>query len=223
VREILTKPCPTCAGEGVVPSEETVAIDVLRHLRDLVAERPKPEAFLIRVNPKVAAKLLEDGSGLAELEERSGKHFHFEGGDALSLDTFEVVESGTRAEIEERALPFQVGDEVLVRIEEPHMFNVDDAVARVDSYIVSIAGAGGLVGERRLVRIESVGRSAATASLVDGPNGASAAAAPAASAGTGEDGAGDASVESPPPKRRRGRRGGRRRSRPKAQDRSDGE
>ena len=34
VREILTKRCPTCDGEGVVESEETVAIDVLRKLRD---------------------------------------------------------------------------------------------------------------------------------------------------------------------------------------------
>ena len=60
VREILTKRCPTCDGEGVVESEETVAIDVLRHLRVLAADNPKPEAFLIRVNPKVARKLLEN-------------------------------------------------------------------------------------------------------------------------------------------------------------------
>ena len=96
----------------------------------------------MRVNPRVAAELLREDSPLHELEEESGKHFHFEGGEALPLDTFEVVDSGTRAEIEERALPFQVGDEVLVRIEEPHMYNVDDAVARVDSYIVSVTGGG---------------------------------------------------------------------------------
>ena len=48
------------------------------------------------------------------------------------------------------------------------MYNVDDAVARVDSYIVSVTGGGPHVGERRMVRIESVGRSAATASLLDG-------------------------------------------------------
>ena len=41
VREIMTKPCPTCDGEGVVLSEETVAIEVERWLRDLVAERPE--------------------------------------------------------------------------------------------------------------------------------------------------------------------------------------
>src|SRR3954465_4079443 len=166
VREILTKRCPTCDGEGVVESEETVAISIVRRLRDVIEERPAPEAFLVRVNPKVAAELLREDSPLHELEEQTGKHFHFEGGDALSLDTFEVIEGGTRAEIEERALPFQVGDEVLVRIEEPHMYNVDDAVAPLVSSIVSVPDAGRFVGDRRLVRIESVGRAAATASLV---------------------------------------------------------
>jgi ribonuclease G len=166
VREILTRPCSTCGGEGVVQSEETVALEVLRKLRDVVAEKPEPEAYLVRVNPKVAQELVAVDSGLFDLESETGKHFHFEGGQALPVDTFEVVDSGSRAEIEERALPFAVGEEVLVTIEEPHMYNIDDAIARVDSYIVSVSGAGEHVGERRLVRIESVERSAAVASLV---------------------------------------------------------
>jgi ribonuclease G len=102
-----------------------------------------------------------------------------------------------------------------VRIEEPHMYNVDDAVARVDSYIVSVTEAGPFVGDRRLVRIESVGRSAATASLIGGPE-ARPNGDPAAPGGESEDAAGDGSVESRPSRRRRGRRGGRRRSRARA-------
>ncbi len=198
VREILTKACPTCEGEGVILSEETVAIDVIRKLRMLVADRPEPQAFLIRVNPKVAAKLLEEGSGLHELEEESGKHFHFEGGEALAVATFEVTDEGTREQIEQRALPFAVGEEVLVSIEEPHMYNVDDAIARVDSYIVSVAGGGPYVGQRRLVRIDEVARSLASASLVDN--------------GTGGEPEPSGDEEEPQPARRRGRRGGRRRS-----------
>jgi ribonuclease G len=192
VREILTRTCPTCNGEGVVPSEETMAIEVIRRLRELAAAEPKPEAFLIRVNPHVAAELVAEGSGLAELEEETRKHFHFEGGEVLAIDTYEVVDRGSRGEIEERALPFRVGEEVLVTIEEPHMYDADDAIARVDSYIVSVGGGGRHIGERRLVRIDKVARSAATASLIDA---------------NGE------KLESPPSGRRRGRRGGRRRSR----------
>jgi len=201
VREILTKPCPTCEGEGVILSEETVAIEVLRKLRELVAENTGPEAFLIRVNPKVAAKLLEEGSGLHELEDESGKHFHFEGGDALAVSTYQVSEEGTREQIEQRALPFSVGEEVLVSIEEPHMYNVDDAIARVDSYIVSVAGGGRFVGQRRLVRIEEVARSLASATLVDNGD--------AESDQNGED---EQLESSGSGRRRRGRRGGRGRS-----------
>src|SRR4029078_5821035 len=56
-REIMTKACPTCHGEGVVKSEETIAIEAERHLRELVAEAGKdaPEAYLVRMNPKVSA------------------------------------------------------------------------------------------------------------------------------------------------------------------------
>ncbi|MGH2762051.1 MAG: Rne/Rng family ribonuclease, partial [Thermoleophilaceae bacterium] len=142
VREILTKACPTCEGEGVVLSEETVAIEVDRWLRDVAAERPSP-AFLIRVNPKVAA-ILVGGHGvpgpIVEIEEETGRHFHFEGTEALPIDHFEVVLEGSRDEIEERALPFREGEEVLVQIEEPHMYNEDDAVAKLDGYVVSISG-----------------------------------------------------------------------------------
>jgi ribonuclease G len=208
VREILTVRCPTCDGEGVVLSEETVALEGLRKLRDLVAGDAKDEAFLIRVHPKVAAELIEPQSGLETLERESGKQFHFEGGEALPIDTFEIVETGSREQIEERALPFKVGEEVLVTIEEPHMYNADDAIARVDSYIVSVTGGGPFVGERKLVRIERVERSAAVASLPgvkaseDGGGG-----------GGEENGDGLESSGSGRRRRRRGRRGGRGRSR----------
>jgi ribonuclease G len=207
VREILTAPCPTCHGEGVVLSAETVALEGLGKLRDFAAEKSGDEAFLVRVNPKVAHELTDPDSGLPELEEETGKRFHFEGGEALSIDTFELVESGSRSEIEERALPFKVGDEVLVKIDEPHMYNADDAVARIDSYIVSVTGGGPYVGERKLVRIDEVERSAAIASLLGGesPNG---------SGGGGENGS-ELESGAPSRKRSRGRRGGRGRSRAK--------
>jgi ribonuclease G len=200
VREILTKTCPTCEGEGVVLSEETVALEAERWLRELAAERPDPEAFLVQLHPRVAS-ILVGGHGrpsvVAELEKETGKHFHFGGTEALAIDHFAVSLEGSRSEIEERALPFREGEEVHVTIEEPHMYNEDDAVAKLDGYVISVTGAAPLVGEKRMVRIEKVGRSAAQASLVGGPPPAD-----------GNGGGGEA-----PRSRRRGRRGGRRRRR----------
>ena len=207
VREILTAPCPTCHGEGVVLSAETVALEGLRKMREFAAEQADVEAFLVRVNPKVARELTDADSGLDELEAETGKRFHFEGGDALGIDTFDLIEAGTREEIEERALPFKVGEEVLVNIDEPHMYNDEDAVARIDSYIVSVTGGGRFVGQRRMVRIEEVERAAATASLLgtESPNG---------DGGADGDGS-ELDSDAPSRKRSRGRRGGRGRSRAK--------
>jgi ribonuclease G len=84
------------------------------------------------------------------------------------------------------------------------MYDVDDAVAKIDGYIISVAGGGRFVGAKRLVRIEHAGRTSATASLLDGDE-------PEAPEQDAEDPAEDDGVESSA--RRRGRRGGRRRSR----------
>jgi ribonuclease G len=168
VREIMSRACPTCEGEGVIRSEETIAIEFERRLRDIAVEHPDAEAFLVQINPRVTAQFTGQHSRMLHaLEEQTGKYFHFEGSEGLVLDHFAITFQGTREEVEERALPFHAGDEVLVEVVEPHMYDVDDAVAKIDGYIISIAGAAPHVGEKRMVRIEQVGRTAATALLLD--------------------------------------------------------
>jgi len=164
---------------------------------------------------------------LRELESETGKLFHFQGTEGIPLDTFEILAEGSREEIEDRALPFKQGEEVLIRIEEPHMYNVDDAIAKIDGYVISISGGGPFVGESKLIKIDEVKRTAAYASIVtsngvpgiedEGEDEEQAreqeqrepVAAPAAAE------AGEAKLQSngSAGRRRRGRRGGRRRSR----------
>ncbi len=168
VREIMSRPCPTCEGEGVIKSEETIAIEFERRLRDVAVEHPEAQALLVQMNPRVSTQFTGHGSRvLHALEAQTGKSFLFEGSEGLALDHFAITFAGTREEVEERALPFRQGDEVLVEIVEPHMYDVDDAVAKIDGYIISIAGAAAHVGEKRMVRIDQVGRTAASALLLD--------------------------------------------------------
>ncbi|HEY2282525.1 MAG TPA: Rne/Rng family ribonuclease [Solirubrobacteraceae bacterium] len=168
VREIMSRPCPTCEGEGTIKSEETIAIEFERRLRDLALEHPDADALLVQMNPRVSTQFTGHGSRvLHALEAQTGKSFLFEGSEGLTLDHFAITFAGTREEVEERALPFRQGDEVLVEIVEPHMYDVDDAVAKIDGYIISIAGAAPHVGEKRMVRIDQVGRTAASALLLD--------------------------------------------------------
>jgi ribonuclease G len=207
VREIMTRPCPTCQGEGVIKSEETIAIEFERRMRDL-AKEISAEAILIQMNPRVSAEFTgNDARVLHAVEEETGKWFHFEGSEGLPLDHFAVLLEGDREQVLERALPFREGEEVHVEIVEPHMYSPGDAVAKIDGYIIQVKGGTRYVGEKHMVRIDEVGRTAAVASLVD-------VAGAREGDGSTQDGDDGDDVESKP--RRRGRRGGRRRSGAKA-------
>ncbi len=215
VREIMTRPCPTCDGEGVIKSEETIAIEFERRMRDL-AKDTSADAILIQMNPRVSQEFTgNDARALRAIEEDTGKWFHFEGSEGLPIEHFAVLLEADREQVLERALPFREGEEVHVEIIEPHMYSPGDAVAKVDGYIISVRGATRYVGEKRLVRIEEVGRTEATATLVDVVSNGDEEAEGDSSADTNDD-----ALESKP--RRRGRRGGRRRSGAKAESASTG-
>ncbi len=210
VREIMTRPCPTCDGEGVIKSEETIAIEFERRMRDL-AKDVTADAVLLQMNPRVSAEFTgNDARVLKSVEEETGKWFHFEGSEGLPLEHFAVLLEGDREAVLDRALPFREGEEVYVEIVEPHMYTAGAGVAKIDGYIISIADATRHVGEKHLVRIEDVGRTEATATLVDANHPSPVRASDNRPADEQEPDGDSDELESSP--RRRGRRGGRRRS-----------
>lgn len=87
-REILTEPCPTCAGAGVVASDETAAIDIERQLRRTLPDRDG-DAVAVAVHPRIADIMSgDDGERLAELERDVGKRIRIErnrGGETTAL------------------------------------------------------------------------------------------------------------------------------------------
>ena len=121
----------------------------------------------MRLNPRVTGYFTGDGArNLHALEEETGRRFFFEGSEGLPLEHFAVTQEGSREEIETQAIPFSEGDEVHVHIVEPHMYNDDDAVAKVDGYMIEVVNAIPYVGEKKLVLIEEAGRTGARAVLV---------------------------------------------------------
>jgi ribonuclease G len=200
----MTRPCPTCEGEGVIKSEETIAIEFERRMREMATQTDAP-AILLQMNPRVSAEFTGNGARvLHAIEEETGKWFHFEGSEGLPLEHFAVLMEADREKVLERALPFRDGEEVYLELIEPHMYQAGDAVAKIDGYIIAVKDADRYVGEKRLVRIEEVGRTQAVARLIDQP-----ATGTGAAAASGED-------ERESADRRRGRRGGRRRPAAKA-------
>ena len=165
-REILTDRCPTCKGDGVVVSMETHAVDAERRLRRLVAES-KSESFLVELNSQVATLLVgPGGSRLAELEKETGRRFALKGRQRAPHDHFAVLSEGKSAEVEPQAFPVEPGQELEVELEEAHLHTETDAIARLDGYVITVAGAAAQVGEKVEIRIEDVGKTSAHAVLV---------------------------------------------------------
>ena len=101
----------------------------------------------MRMNPKVTAYFTAEGARVLHgLQEETGRSFDFTGSEGLPLDHFAVVEEGERAAIEEQSVPFREGEEVHVDIVEPHMYSEDDAVAKVDGYLIEVTDAITYVG-----------------------------------------------------------------------------
>ena len=95
-REILTKRCPTCAGDGIVVSETSLAVEAERKLRALAAQSPRTKAFKVELNAHVAAMLIGPGAErLKEIEAATKRGFFLEGKEGVPLDHFAVLDKGT--------------------------------------------------------------------------------------------------------------------------------
>ena len=166
VRELLTSTCPTCGGEGRVLSVDTMGVEAERKLRKL-ARSAASEAMLVKMNAKVASRLVgPGGERLIELERELGKWFTIEADGRIPLEELDVLKEGTRAEIDGTP-PVKEGEEVRLKIAEPHQFNLSDGVARVGGYPVVVGGGISYVGQEHKVRIERAGRTTAYATLLD--------------------------------------------------------
>ena len=168
IRETLTRICPTCGGEGRVLSEQTMSVEAERRLRKL-ARSSGAEAFLVRMNARVATQLAGPGGAkLLELERETGKYFTVEPIERMPLTEVDVVREGARAEVDGDSLPVADGDEIRVKISEPHMYNTTDGVARMNGgYAVVVGGAIGYIGQEHRVRIDRASRTGAYATLLD--------------------------------------------------------
>jgi ribonuclease G len=168
VREVMTTECTCCSGEGRVLSDETIALDNLRTLRRQ-ATLSSSEAFLVEANAAVAARMMgPGGTRLEELERDTGKHFSIVALDDVPRERCEFVKHGKVSEVLEDAIPVEIGQELEVKVSEPHMFQAADAVTVMEGgYRVVIAGAGPYLGETHRIKIERVGRLEAHAVLLD--------------------------------------------------------
>jgi len=164
-REIMTRKCPTCGGDGIVYSEASAAIDVERRLRALVAGS-RSQAFRIELAAPIAAAVVGPGARrLLELESLTKRKFFLEGKPDTHLDHFVVLGEGKLADLAPPS-PVEEGAEVMLELVEVDRHDSSAGVGKVDGLDVVVADASSLVGKKQKVRVERVLDGTAYATLL---------------------------------------------------------
>jgi len=161
----LCKPCPCCNGTGYIKSEETVRLEVERKIKKLAKGNPA-KAFLIKLNPVIASLVIgRGGKNLNNLEMLTKKYIAVRSDASLPIHSFIVEASGTVNEIKEASKPFKIGDILDLEVEEPYSHNKNDALSRVEGYLVQIVDGRKYIGSRVKVEIVSVSKTSAVAQI----------------------------------------------------------
>ena len=154
-REILTRKCPTCGGDGVVISEQTAAIDMERRLREL-ARGSRVQAFRVEVNAKIASMLIGPGGArLEEIESAARRRFILVPKENVHLDHFLVQEQGKLETVAPKA-PVEEGKVMELQLVEVGLHDLNSGVAKVEGFDVCVADAAKLVGKKVKVEIVRV-------------------------------------------------------------------
>jgi ribonuclease G len=164
-REVMTKKCPTCGGDGIVISETSAAVEIERRLRALAAGS-RHQSYRVEVAAKVASLLVGPGaSRLVELERQTRRRFYFVGREDTHLDHFVVLGEGKREELAPAA-PVAEGAKVQLTLGEVGLHDSSAGVGKVEGFDVCVADAAKLVGKKVNVQIERVLDGTAYATLV---------------------------------------------------------
>jgi ribonuclease G len=164
-REVMTKKCPTCGGDGIVLSETSAAVEIERRLRAL-ATGSRSQAYRVEVAAKVAALLIGPGATrLVELEKQTRRRFYLVGKDDLHLDHFVVLEEGKREDLAPTT-PVAEGAKVQLTLGEVGLHDPNAGVGKIEGFDVCVAGAAKQVGKKVTVLVERVLDDMAYATLV---------------------------------------------------------
>ena len=164
-REILTRKCPVCEGDGIVVSDASVAIEIERRLRSL-ASASRHKAFKVAVNDHVASALIGPGaSRLTEIESLAKRRFVLEPREGVPHDFFEMLDQGTLEKLQ-GDLPVAEGAELQIKLVEVSKHDVNAAMGTRDDYTVCVGDAATMVGKSVKVRVERFLDGTAYATLV---------------------------------------------------------
>ena len=154
-REVMTRKCPTCAGDGIVVSDATVALQVERRLKALAAPGAgsRIQAYRIALHPRTLALLAGPGGArLAALEDAARRRFYLVPAEGHAhARPLRGRSPRAAATTSRRASPVAEGAEVELKLVEIDLHDGTAAVGKLDGLDVVVADAAKLVGKKAKV------------------------------------------------------------------------
>jgi ribonuclease G len=173
-REVMTRKCPTCAGDGIVVSDATIALQIERRLKALAVAGAgsRVQAYRIALHPRTLSLLVgSGGERLRALEDTTRRRFFLVPAEGHAhADHFEVLAEGRRDDLAPQTSVTE-GTEVELKLVEIDLHDGNAAVGKLDGLDVVVADAAKLVGKKAKVTIGSVLEGQAFATLVAGDPG----------------------------------------------------
>ena len=166
-REILTRKCPTCAGDGIVVSDHTVAMQVERKLRALASPGNRVQAYRVALHPRVLELVVgRGGARLAAIEEVTRRRFFLVAAEGhIHTDHFSVLAEGKLVDLQP-AVDIAEGSTVEIKLGELGRYDATAGAGKLDGLDVLVADAARLVGKKATVTIGRVLDGQAFATLV---------------------------------------------------------
>ncbi len=167
-REILTRKCPTCAGDGIVVSDQTMAMQIERRLRGIPAPGSRMQAYRVAVHPRILGLLAGPaGRRLTAIEEATRKRFFLVPAEGhVHTDHLEVLAEGKLADLQPSSA-IEEGGTVELKLVEVALHDATSAVGKLEGIDVVVADAAKLVGKKATVVIGRVLERQAFATLVE--------------------------------------------------------
>ena len=100
---------------------------------------------------------------MKDLENKTGKNLYIRGSTTHHIESVTIRPLQDNEGVQAHTFPVKPGEVLEVKVEEPHVSNINDGIARVDGFILDIEGAGSLVGEIIPVEVSKVYRTYAKA------------------------------------------------------------
>ena len=163
LQEIFERPCPFCGGKGSVASPESLFGGVLARMSALAADEAV-KAISVEAHPLLSSYIIgPGGETLGMLEKRLGKKLRVVGNAELHMADYSVSAYSGDTDVPS-VVPEQVIEGFLC---EHHNANKNDAICRINGYVVLVRNAAPYIGSRRSLRITEVQQTFACAELCD--------------------------------------------------------